>query len=255
MAKATAECTCKKCGEQFTRSKICPNRKQAESWEQWAEGYYDLCNKCYAKEQRELEIAEGLYVEIRLHSGSAFYDDKPIAFVFGGDTYTHKEDINGLGACWTQDYPDEGILNDLLQVSPHRYRWVAWCTLDDFAYKLKQIEEIGAKIKSMPSNNDFAMYRTIKNKVDTDKAKKEEALQKELASIGPKPPWPDDILALWPSGATWNGKFYGKTGYWSVYFNGVKIELTDEQKDIMEKTSKKRQEWLSKKQDIEIKYR
>ncbi len=58
MAKGTAECTCKYCGNKFTVSKTCSNRSDADNWEAWAEAHYDECPDCYkARMQREREEA------------------------------------------------------------------------------------------------------------------------------------------------------------------------------------------------------
>lgn len=110
MAKGTAYCTCKTCGDKFTRTSTnCGNRKQATEWENWAEENYNLCSKCYAKELQELEIKKGLYVNVRI-SGSIYDINLPIAIIFEGDTKPHKETIKSLGAKWIQNYPVEGIV-------------------------------------------------------------------------------------------------------------------------------------------------
>ena len=58
MAKATAQCTCKTCGKVYTATKICQNRADADSWEQWATEHYDECPECYkARQQAERETA------------------------------------------------------------------------------------------------------------------------------------------------------------------------------------------------------
>lgn len=54
MAKATAECTCKKCGASFTRTAIKRNRREADDWEHWAVSFFDLCADCYRAEQIEI---------------------------------------------------------------------------------------------------------------------------------------------------------------------------------------------------------
>ena len=53
MAKATAECTCKKCGAKFTKTSIQRNRTNADSWEQWAISFFDECPECIQKEREE----------------------------------------------------------------------------------------------------------------------------------------------------------------------------------------------------------
>lgn len=51
MAKATARCTCKKCGKIFTKTAIRHTREQADSWETWAANNFDICPECEAKER------------------------------------------------------------------------------------------------------------------------------------------------------------------------------------------------------------
>ena len=51
MAKAKAICKCEKCGKTFEKEKICANRREAESWEAWAEENCTVCPECYAAEK------------------------------------------------------------------------------------------------------------------------------------------------------------------------------------------------------------
>lgn len=53
MAKAIAKCTCKECGATFTVSAVKPNRREADSWKDWAADYYTLCPDCQEKEYKE----------------------------------------------------------------------------------------------------------------------------------------------------------------------------------------------------------
>lgn len=47
MAKATAICTCHKCGAEFIRTAIKRNSREAEEWSRWASVNFDLCAECY----------------------------------------------------------------------------------------------------------------------------------------------------------------------------------------------------------------
>lgn len=47
MAKATATCTCKRCGKEFVASATKRNLREAESWSAWAVNNIDLCPDCY----------------------------------------------------------------------------------------------------------------------------------------------------------------------------------------------------------------
>lgn len=255
MAKATAYCKCKVCGAEFTRTNTCGSRSLANDWEEWASDYYDLCEKCYAEEQREIERQKGLYIDVRLDSNSAFDEDSlPIAIIFGGDTKPLKETIKDLGARWTDEYPESGVFGDLLRMGRHVFKWVLWCTLENYEEKIKEAEKIGAKINSIPSDVDLALYSKIKQTQDTERNEKKEKLKAELEELGDIPAWSNEIMELWPKNAKWNGKIYGKAGRYSVYFSGVQVSLTDAQADLMKKTYELRQEWRNTKKQIESKY-
>lgn len=46
MAKATAKCTCVRCGKAFTVEKACYNRRDADACEAWASAHMDECPEC-----------------------------------------------------------------------------------------------------------------------------------------------------------------------------------------------------------------
>jgi len=48
MAKATAYCTCEKCGKEFTKITYKQNSREARSWEAWAEANITECDDCQA---------------------------------------------------------------------------------------------------------------------------------------------------------------------------------------------------------------
>lgn len=52
MAKATITIKCKTCGKEFTVSKNCYNRTEADSWERWAANHYTTCSECYAQKKQ-----------------------------------------------------------------------------------------------------------------------------------------------------------------------------------------------------------
>lgn len=60
MAQAIAKCTCKECGAAFKVTAIRNSRKDADSWEEWAKDYYDLCSDCEekARAKKASELAE-----------------------------------------------------------------------------------------------------------------------------------------------------------------------------------------------------
>lgn len=76
MAKAIAECKCKKCGEYFERVKLCRNRKEADSWETWASKYFDLCPDCYEEECTE-RLMQGKVQEMHYAEYKRNYAQRP----------------------------------------------------------------------------------------------------------------------------------------------------------------------------------
>lgn len=54
MAKAKIYVICSECGEEFTHVKTCRNRREADSYEEWAAKNITLCPRCWQKEQDEI---------------------------------------------------------------------------------------------------------------------------------------------------------------------------------------------------------
>lgn len=253
MAKAKAYCKCSVCGETFLKEKDCHNRKEADSWEEYAVANYDLCGKCWYKQQKEQDIQKGLYVDIRLNTRSEFMgnsNENEVAFIFGGDTYPHKDVIKALGGTFEDSYPFGGLMNDLIGAYYEPKRWVLFCSLEKYKETLEKVKGIGAKVNSYPSKVDTAFFLEFKNR-NEEKRKEKEGL---IAELGPIPPWPDEISKIWPTDTKWNGKFYGKNGCWRVFFSGNEVHLSDELKKVMEETFKAREGWRNKKKEIENKY-
>lgn len=65
MAKATAICTCRKCGAKFEKYTTKASRREADSWVEWAERTFALCPDCEKAEtikhgnERAIEILNG----------------------------------------------------------------------------------------------------------------------------------------------------------------------------------------------------
>lgn len=204
-----------------------------------------MCPECYKKFIREKEKEEGLTVSIVLcNEVTAF--DKDIFFVFGGDSYNYKEDIKCLeGAAYTDKYPGKNIFEDALGNNKPK-RWVVPASINDYEKKLEEVEKI-AKVLSSPAEADLKRLKQVK-----DLAIKQ--MNEELELLGSIPPWPEEISIVWPEDAKWNGKFYGKPGQWSVYFDDQGQPISDELKSSMEKALSDRTEWKKQKEKIERKY-
>ena len=70
MAKATAICTCKKCGKTFNKVATCHSRREADAYETYAASTYSVCPDCYRAEQHEQATAEAAKVALPELTGS-----------------------------------------------------------------------------------------------------------------------------------------------------------------------------------------
>lgn len=53
MAKASVTVICKTCGKEFTHTKVCFNRRDADRYEEWAKDNIDECSECYSARMRK----------------------------------------------------------------------------------------------------------------------------------------------------------------------------------------------------------
>ena len=152
MAKATAHCKCRICNGEFTRIKNnCRNRRQADQWEEWATKAFDLCPNCFRDEQRKKEKERGLLVSIVYNIASVragvSNKDRDIAFIFSGDSYSHKEELKEMGAKYIGDYPT-GSSNK--PVGMRSMSWVIYSSLSDYAETYNAVSTV-AKVVATPT--------------------------------------------------------------------------------------------------------
>lgn len=91
MAKAIATCRCEKCGEIFTKTKICKSHREADDWKQWAEWNCTLCPACYAK-AKEAEYAATHSIK-EMHYGEykrSYSNCKTVSGSYNSETKTIK---------------------------------------------------------------------------------------------------------------------------------------------------------------------
>ena len=264
MARATATCSCRKCGGTFEKWTTKHNRREADAWEEWAVANFDLCPACYRQEQREAEEAAGLIAEIRLDDTAALLKGKAeAAIIVTGCGYQYREQLKGLGYRYTEDIPSPktglgGLLDDLL-AAPKKY-WAKRISPDDLEPAAAEIEALGGKCKA-PSEEDLRAYAYVlaegikrRKAREAAEAEQESKVAAALEALGPCPEYPEDVATILNAGR-WNGKVYGRKGGWSVYVSDNKQALTDVQKEALEATQEARAEWRAKKAAAEAEAR
>lgn len=253
MPKGIATCTCRRCGNTFEKELYETGKgatKRLDEKIAWAEaGGIDLCPECWATEKREAEKKAGLTCKIRLDSPATA--EPKVWAVFGGDSYSHKDELKALGARWTEYYPADGAFASLLMLAPPPKAWALAFAPEELDAMTAKIAELGVAEIEYPTADDQAVWAALHNEYMQRHNAKQQAKQAALDELGPIPAWPDSIKAKWPEGARWNGTVYGKPGRRNVYFGGKRVDLTDEEAEAMEATSAARAAWREKKKAID----
>ena len=243
MAQARAKCTCKECGTEFIRTKTCRNRAEADSWEEWAKDSFDLCGDCYKKAREEYDLAQPLILNIRVEP---FQKVNPVVLAFTGCSKKYKDKIKELGYFWRED--TSGAFGVLSMTAD--FCWQKNIDINDLDEEIEKAKSLCSDDEFVVKNGitawDLAALKMMAEKRETEK----ELLEKELGEVK-KPQRPECL-----PGGKWNGKVYGSQKYgYSVYVDDVKITITAEEKDQIEKYSEAMDEYYAKVKEIKDKHR
>jgi hypothetical protein len=218
MAIAKADCKCKTCGGAFRKTAEKRNRREADSWEQWAVENYDECPKCYAERMRKADKELGLVLTVKLQP---FGKEMRVRLAFIGDTYPNKDNIKKLGG-YRFDYVDATNLSAMLSTSEPLKTWTKVISLDDMEAEIEKAKGIGAKINSDITHaaltEAILINQEIKKTIEASEA--EEAKAKATA---------EQVKPEIIRNKYWNGKVYGKAGKYRVYLDNKETYITDAQ--------------------------
>ncbi|MBJ6362078.1 hypothetical protein ACFOQM_12330 [Paenibacillus sp. GCM10012307] len=245
MAKAIAKCTCQDCGEEFIKTAIKRNRKEADSWEEWTVANSKQCPKCWGAAQRAAEAAAPLTLVVDCDP----YGQR-IVLQFKGGTEGLKEEIRALGYRWGE-LPPIGTFG-LLSTSRPPLAWHRIIELDQLQTELDKVAGLQPELKNNMTDLDVAFYREIKTRNDAQKTA-EEAKKSEIdaqKSAVPRPKVPPKL-----AGTTWNQKIYGKQGRYRIYPDGVEVNLTDAEADEVREFLAAKAAYKKKIEEIEGNYK
>lgn len=231
MAKATATCTCAKCGATFTRTKICYNRRDADSWEEWAVSHFDECTACYtARKAAEREAAAAAEAELPLTLHITGYPDRrdtPVVLFFGGGTVPHKDDIKALGYRWA--FADDYITYGYSARRGER-KWIKVVPQEDAISEIERAKQLGAAVDSRFIDMEYLAKQA---------ADKNERVAAAEASGITEPTKP----GCYPAGR-WNGKIYGKAEYgYRIYVDSAEVRISGDDADALKRYAKALAAW------------
>lgn len=177
MAKATAVCTCKKCGGTFEKSVKKANRREADAWEAWAVKTFDICPKCWGEEQRIKEESTPLGLEVYVDTTVLDY---PIALSFTGNTRPHKDNIRALGFQW-EEKGGKGFLGALAAKSSG-LGWVKHMSADRYQTELDKAKCLGVDDKNVDvqiTETDLIFLRDILSQRENERQEKQKQLKEQ----------------------------------------------------------------------------
>lgn len=177
---------------------------------------YGLCEECYKKHVMEKEKNEDLVFNAEVLPWIDNEGDIIISAWFTGSTLTHKDEIKTLvGYSWGQRH----CSSDMYTLNYSDFFWNKLLKLKDLDEELKKAESINAVCKisqdKLCSTNSYKKAKSEQKKWDDAKQK--------IGEIK-KPVTPEIIRDK-----KWNRTIYGKAGNYSIYPNGDKTFISDEQ--------------------------
>lgn len=200
---------------------------------------YGLCKECYKQQEQKKIESEPLSFNVSVLPYINENNGEILLFAyFGGNVKLLKDEIKKLGYKWqTKDTPDNMLGFDL-----HKSElcWGKIIDLCDFEDELLKAESLGAETFV----TDKGLATMITQSIAISKQKEWKKKHEEIAALE-KPETPEIIR-----GYRWNRKIYGKAGRYSIYLDGEKTEISDDEKKMLTDYLAELQKYNKKVEDI-----
>lgn len=209
--------------------------------------YYEefgLCAECYKKQKQEENAKLGFLIGGSVADTLSEKGEIQICLSFAGDTLPHKEEIKALGYRWTAVDASQ-----MAYMHKPDMGWVKVIPYECLEEEKEKAFAIGAKeaeVSDRELANQKERYQEMlsEQKLFRKRNKKKLEAQKQLADLLPEKP---ECIR----DGHWNEKVYGKAGRYSIYLDGNKVNISDEEAvglegylGNMEKYRKKKKELM-----------
>ena len=216
---------------------------------------YGLCSECYKKQKQEENAKLGLLIGGSVEDTLSDKGEIQIRLFFAGDTLPYKEEIKALGYRWTAV--------DASQMAYMHKPDMGWVKVVPYEHLEEEKEKafaIGAKeaeISDRELANQKERYqemlseqriykRNLRKKAPQDTSEnreKQQMYEEKLRSLCPVEP---DVIR----GKYWNEKVYGKAGRYSIYLDGNKVNISDEEAVGLEEYLGNMEKYRKKKKEL-----
>lgn len=198
---------------------------------------YGLCPECYKKQKQEENEKMGLVLCSTIEYELSRKGEIQVRLSFRGDTKLHKNEIKALGYRWT-------VLDDTQILSTARPK-MGWAKIVPYECMKEEKEKalsIGAREATMEEKlmqknkfEEMLAAQILFKKQHGKELQKQQEQEEKLTDLLKEEP---DFI----KGKRWNQKIYGKAGNYSIYPDGEKINISDEQAETLKDYLKKLKE-------------
>ena len=203
---------------------------------------FGLCKECYKKQLDETDNKKSLEFNIEMLPEINEENGQPLVYVwFGGNTKPNKEAIKSLKRYWWQKVESS---EDTFWYTKPKLAWGRTIDLSEINSEIERAASIGAKLVT-PTKG---LLHTISYSIACEKQKAWKT-KNEMIKTVKKPDVPKII-----ANQRWNNKVYGRTKNYSIYINGEKINITDEQAEDLKRYAVEKEEYTKKVDAILEKY-
>ena len=197
-----------------------------------------LCKECYKKQMQEKEEAEGLIFNATV---LPYIDDDDGSILlnvwFSGNTKPYKDDIKSLGG---YRWSERESADDFFSVNKPPMCWSKIIKLDDLKEEITKATSIGADNVI----SDSGLFAMVHYQIAIEKQKEWREKKDKIAKIE-KPSCPPVL-----KGHKWNQKIYGKSGNYSIYPDGEKVSITDEEAEEIKAYLTAKEEYKKKVEEV-----
>ncbi len=199
--------------------------------------YHGLCKECYKKKMEEEAKKEGFVFNASVLPYIDNNDGSILLSVwFSGYTKPHKDEIKSLG---DYTWSERESANDFYSTS------VPLCW--NKVIKLEKLQEEITKAVSIGADSvvsDKGLFADASYQIALSQQKKWHEKKEKIDEIE-KPVVPEVLR-----GCRWNQKIYGKSGNYSIYPNGEKTTITDEQAEEIKTYLELKEDYKKKVEEI-----
>ena len=196
-----------------------------------------LCKKCYKKEMEKIAKSEGLVFNASVLPYIDNNDGGILLYVwFSGDTKPYKDAIKTLGG---YKWGEREAAADWYLCKTQ----MCWNKI----IKFENLHDEITKAVSIGADNtvsDSGLFAMIHYQIALNEQKKWKEKQERIKEIE-KPNVPAILYKH-----KWNEKIYGKSGNYSIYLDGEKVSVTNDQVEDIQRYLIKKEEYKKKVEDI-----